>query len=204
MKVILASKSPRRAHLLKQIGLKFEIDPSSFDEKSIRSSDPVILTKLVSEKKCKDVVPRHHDSLIIAADTVVYLNNKIMGKPANQDEARAMLSELSDQTHSVYSGIFVARTNRSADIECSFSLTERTKVTFSPLTNREIEHYIAGGSPFDKAGGYGIQDDSGSIFVKKVIGDYYNVVGFPINAFYQKLKLEMPSIHSYLFFDQKR
>ena len=204
MKVILASKSPRRAHLLKQIGLKFEIDPSSFDEKSIRSSDPVILTKLVSEKKCKDVVPRHPDSLIIAADTVVYLNNKIMGKPANQDEARAMLSELSDQTHSVYSGIFVARTNHSADIECSFSLTERTKVTFSPLTNREIEHYIAGGSPFDKAGGYGIQDDSGSIFVKKVIGDYYNVVGFPINAFYQKLKLEMPSIHSYLFFDQKR
>lgn len=202
LKVILASKSPRRAQLLKQIGLHFEIDPSSFDEKSVRINDPVSLTAEVSKQKCFDVSTRHPNSLIIAADTVVFLNGKIMGKPANQDEARAMLSGLSNDTHSVYSGIFVARTNHSADIESTFSLTERTKVTFSPLTIREIDLYIEGGSPFDKAGSYGIQDDTGSIFVKKIDGDYYNVVGFPINAFYQKLKLEMPTVHNDLFFSK--
>lgn len=201
MKIVLASRSPRRAHLLKQIGLKFIIDPSSFDEKGILLSDPATLARLISEKKGLQVAARHANALIIAADTIVVFNNVIMGKPEDANEARKMLSELSNNTHSVYSGVFVAGTDQNGDINSSFSLTERTKVTFSPLTNREIDHYIAGGSPFDKAGSYGIQDDTGSLFVKKIDGDFYNVVGFPLNAFYQKLKLEMPSVFSQLFLD---
>ncbi len=201
MTIVLASRSPRRAHLLKQIGLKFITDPSSFDEEGVQLTDPDSLVRLISENKGLQVASRHANALIIAADTIVVLNKRIMGKPEDAKEARKMLSDLSNNTHTVYSGVFVALTDQNNNINNSFSISERTKVTFSPLTTHEIDRYIDSGSPFDKAGGYGIQDDTGSLFVKKIDGDFYNVVGFPLNAFYQKLKLEMPSVFRQLFLD---
>lgn len=202
MNVVLASSSPRRAHLLRQIGLNFTIDPSSFDESRVDGTNPAKLVQDIARCKGSDVALRHPESLIISADTIVSLNNTILGKPVNSNDAVFMLSELSGRTHDVFSGVCVALTDQNADIEDSISFYERTNVTFSALTDREIDLYVKTGSPYDKAGGYGIQDDLGSLFVEKIKGDYYNVVGFPLNAFYQKLKTLMPSIHNRLFFEQ--
>ena len=201
MNVILASASPRRAALLKQINLRFTVEASTVDENSPNANSPASLVESLSRKKGRDVAGRQSNSIIIAADTVVYLNNQILGKPANHQEAVQMLQSLSGKTHDVYSGVYVAKTDFSSKIIDDFSFFERTKVTFSALTEREIEMYIKSGSPFDKAGGYGIQDDLGSLFVKKIEGDYYNVVGFPLNGFYQQLKQHMPQVHQQLFFN---
>ncbi len=200
MKIILASASPRRAALLKQVNLYFTIDPSDIDENSGSHQPPEKMVLVLSEKKGRDVSSRHKNSLIIAADTVVSLKGDILGKPENRQQARDMLGRLSDNTHEVFTGVHVSKTNSVPEIVENFTFFERTNVTFSALTEREIDHYIDSGSPFDKAGGYGIQDDLGSLFVKKIEGDYYNVVGFPLNSFYQHLKNKMPRVHQHLFF----
>lgn len=200
MKVVLASSSPRRALLLKQIGLSFTIDPSNVDETVSEQLLPTEIVQVLASRKGMDVATRHDHSLIIASDTIVSLNDQLLGKPSDKSEAREMLSSLSNLTHEVFSGVFVALTSDRGEITQYFSFSERTKVTFSALSESEVDLYIATGSPFDKAGAYGIQDDLGSLFVKKIEGDYYNVVGFPINAFYQQLKAKLPEIHRNLFF----
>lgn len=200
MKVVLASSSPRRALLLKQIGLSFIIDPSNVDETVSEQLSPAEIVQSLSRRKGMDVATRHNHSMIIASDTIVYLNNQVLGKPTNKKEAKKMLSSLSNLTHEVFTGVFVALTSDLGQITQVLSFSERTKVTFSALSGSEIDHYIETGSPFDKAGAYGIQDDLGSLFVKKIEGDFYNVVGFPINAFYEQLKVNLPEIHRNLFF----
>lgn len=200
MKVVLASSSPRRALLLKQIGLSFTIEPSNVDETISEQLPPDEIVKLLAQRKGMDIASRHEHTLIIAADTIVCINKKILGKPSNKIEAGTMLAELSNSTHEVFSGVYVALTSEHGLITQSLSFSERTKVTFSALTALEVDHYIATGSPYDKAGAYGIQDDLGALFVKNIEGDYYNVVGFPLNAFYQHLKAKLPEIHQILFF----
>lgn len=200
MKVVLASSSPRRELLLKQIGLSFIIDPSNVDETVLESIPPGEIVQVLAKRKGVDVAARHNHSLVIAADTLVFANNQILGKPSDKNEAREMLLSLSNLTHEVFSGVFVALTSDHGKITQSFTFSERTKVTFSALSETEVDYYIASGSPFDKAGAYGIQDDLGSLFVKNIDGDYYNVVGFPINAFYQHLKTKLPETHRVLFF----
>ncbi len=200
MKVVLASSSPRRALLFKQIGLSFTIDPSNVDETVSERLPPNEIVQVLALRKGMDVSSRHEHSLIIAADTVVCLDNKILGKPSSKKEAGEMLLSLSNVTHEVFSGVFVGLTSDHGKSSQSFTFSERTNVTFSALSELEVDHYIETGSPFDKAGAYGIQDDLGSLFVKKIEGDYYNVVGFPINAFYQHLKVKLPEIHQQLFF----
>lgn len=200
MNIVLASASPRRATLLHQIGITFKTDPSDAVESFSGSLTPSQIVISLSERKGIDVASRHANSLVIASDTIVSLNNKILGKPADEAEARKMLFLLSDKTHQVYSGVFVAKTDQNKDIVRSFSFYERTNVTFSALTELEVNHYIASGSPFDKAGSYGIQDDLGSLFVKRIDGDYFNVVGFPLHSFYQKLKTEMPEVFHQIFY----
>ncbi len=202
MKVILASASARRATLLKQIGVNFETDPSDIHEEIINNKSYKKIVRHLAKIKGQDVAKRHSHCLIIAADTIVVIDGKILGKPAGTDDARRMLSLLSGRKHEVYSGVYIARLEEKGTIIKDFSFAERTNVTFSPLDESEIDLYIQGGSPFDKAGAYGIQDDSGSLFVKKISGDYYNVVGFPLNSFYQHLKKEMPNIHKTLFHQQ--
>lgn len=200
MKVVLASSSPRRALLLKQIGLSFTIEPSNVDETISEELPPDEIVQILAQRKGIDVAARYEHTLIIAADTIVCLNDRILGKPSDKNEAREMLSALSNLTHEVFSGVYVALTSDLGNICQSFSFSERTKVTFSALTELEVNHYIATGSPYDKAGAYGIQDDLGSLFVKNIEGDYYNVVGFPLNAFYQHTKAKLPEVHQNLFF----
>lgn len=203
MKVVLASSSPRRSHLLRQIGISFIVDPSNIDESASKSIDPEGFVLELAQKKGLDVAPRHKHSLIIASDTIVCLNNKMLGKPVNNEEAKEMLFLLSDSTHEVFSGVFVGLTDDRCEISESFTFYERTKVTFSALTELEVSSYIATGSPFDKAGGYGIQDDRGALFVKEIEGDYYNIVGFPLHSFCQHMKKILPEIYQDLFFSHE-
>jgi septum formation protein len=201
MNIVLASASPRRAQLFKQLNFRFSISPSSADENSVKSSAPPELVQKLAKIKGEDVAKKHPGSFIIAADTIVWFRKKTLGKPNNEPEAKEMLRMLSNQTHEVYTGVFIAVTDARGEIIDDFTFEQRTKVTFSALTDHEINYYISTGSPFDKAGAYGIQDDFGSLFVEKIEGDYYNVVGFPLNKFYQQLKLNMPKIHQKIFFN---
>jgi len=199
MKIILASASPRRAQLLKQINLTFAISPSDIEEVMDETLSPERLVESLAQQKGESVLSDHPDSFIIAADTIVTINGKYLGKPIDENDAEAMLQQLSANTHEVYSGVFLAVTGQTGKAVNSLTFSEETKVTFGALDRSEILKYVATGSPMDKAGSYGIQDDFGAVFVKKIQGDYNNVVGFPLHAFYQQVKHHFPKIFSQLF-----
>lgn len=146
----------------------------------------------LSEMKATAVSRQNPEALIIAADTLVTLNGEVLGQPADSEHAREMLRQLSGQTHEVYTGVTLIKTDREPGITAHDSFSERTKVTFIPLTEEEITAYVQSGSPLDKAGAYGIQDDWGAVFVSGIEGDYYNVVGFPVHRFYQQMKTFAP------------
>jgi septum formation protein len=198
MHVILASSSPRRKKLLEQINLTFEICPSEIEEVVDDSLPPEEVVMDLAKRKGEDVAAGKPDALIIAADTIVFFDGHILGKPAGRNEAFRMLKNLSGQSHAVYTGVYTARTNGN-DIINSFTLFEKTIVTFGTLTDEDIYSYIDKESPYDKAGSYGIQDDLGSLFVKRIEGDYNNVVGFPLYSFYQSLKSTFPEVTKQIF-----
>jgi len=160
---------------------------------------PERLVESLAQQKGESVLSDHPDSFIIAADTIVTINGKYLGKPIDENDAEAMLQQLSANTHEVYSGVFLAVTGQTGKAVNSLTFSEETKVTFGALDRSEILKYVATGSPMDKAGSYGIQDDFGAVFVKKIQGDYNNVVGFPLHAFYQQVKHHFPKIFSQLF-----
>jgi len=190
--IVLASASPRRKKLLEQIGLEFIQSPSDVDESISSGMDPVETVTKLAALKSAEVASRFQNALIIAADTIVVYNEAILGKPADKKEAAEILETLSGKTHLVITGVSLRLTDDSGRITSSHEFNEQTKVTFAALSHEEIEAYIATGSPFDKAGAYGIQDDWGSVFVSSIEGDYYNVVGFPLHTFYQTLKTFAP------------
>lgn len=180
MEIVLASKSPRRKMLLEQLGLDFTIEPSGIDETNVELDNPVNLVKRLSYLKADDVYS-NKDQIVIAADTVVSQDGRILGKPANDDEARIMLSDLSDKTHQVISGITIIN---GREEKTSY---EKTNVTFKKLTSHEIDDYIATGEPLDKAGAYGIQA-KGAVFVKKIEGCFYNVMGLSLYKLVEMMK----------------
>lgn len=184
-KIVLASASPRRHQLLKQISLDFVVKASSFDEDSIYNDFPEQYVMQLAKSKAKEIakLPEFNDYLIIGADTTVYFNNSYLNKPKDEKEAKLMLENLSNNWHQVYSGICLID-NRTEKTLNDFSVTN---VKFRELSNMEIDYYVATGSPMDKAGSYGIQDDFGAIFVEKIEGDYYNVVGLPLVKLYALL-----------------
>jgi septum formation protein len=173
--LILASKSPRRRYLLEQAGLEFSVVPSEFDESSVTLSSPEIYVRCLAESKARDISQKYADSWVIGADTIVLINNTILGKPASGDEARLMLKSLSDRTHQVLTGYCICHKNN----EYFFSETVSTDVRFKKLTQEEIDWYIQSGEPFDKAGAYAIQG-LGTFLVKRINGSYTNVVGLPV------------------------
>ena len=134
------------------------------------------------------------DSLIIGSDTLVVYENEIIEKPANESKAAEYLKRLSNSVHSVFTGVAFVKTDKNGDIIDEYTFNEQTKVTFSALSEQEIQAYIKSGNPLDKAGAYGIQDDLGALFVEKIEGDYYNVVGFPLNRFYREVKNFVPEL----------
>ena len=187
MKFVLASKSPRRKELLKSLGVEFEIIESSADESSISKSVPpkVYVQELAMLKSTSVASEIGGGHLVIGADTVVVADGKIIGKPKDFDEAFSMLSSFSGTSHKVYSGISVT------DSSNGYTATDysETEVFFNKLTDEEIKHYINTYKPFDKAGAYGIQEYA-SVFVEKINGDFFNVVGLPLSKLYKLLKKE--------------
>jgi septum formation protein len=173
--LILASKSPRRRYLLQQAGLKFEVIPSSIDESSITRTEPVEYVRALSLAKANDIAEHYPDSWVIGADTIVIIENVILGKPNGKASARSMLQKLSGHTHQVYTGFTVIHRTRERQI----SHTVCTDVTFKALSNDEIEWYIHSDEPFDKAGAYAIQG-LGTFLVRSINGSYTNVVGLPV------------------------
>jgi len=182
--VILASISPRRALLLQQIGISASVVPSSVEEELISGVQPRELVVRNALNKALDVSPRIESGIIIGADTVVVLNGRILGKPRDQEEAKHMLRMLSGREHTVYTGFALVDRPSNAQI----TDVEETLVAFRKIPEQEIEAYVRSGSPMDKAGGYGIQDDYGAVFVERIEGDFYTVVGFPLAKFYIRLQ----------------
>lgn len=187
--VILASASPRRKELLEQAGISFTIMPSSAEEKPIEDT-PNVIAENLAFTKANDIYQqlkkeKKDNFIVIGADTIVHYNNDILGKPEDEQEAYDMLSMLSDRTHQVYTGVCIIYKGESGKQVEIFS--ERTNVTFYPITSYEIKNYIETGDPLDKAGSYGIQGPF-AIHIREIKGDYNNVVGLPIAKLYQTLK----------------
>ncbi len=187
--IILASSSPRRKNLLNQINLKFTTKPSRFDEPEpdYSSEKPEDYAEGLAYQKALMVSRGKKSTLVIGSDTIVVINDEILNKPQSEEDAVAMLKKLSGKTHRVITAVALILTDSLGEIGSETRFHEVTEVTFSRMTDRDIRDYTATGSPLDKAGAYGIQDDWGSIFVEKINGDYYNVVGFPLNRFYREL-----------------
>jgi septum formation protein len=174
-KLILASQSPRRRNLLKQAGIDFSVIPSSFDENSVKLSSPDVYVRQLAESKAMDISEQYPASWVIGADTIVFIDDTILGKPGSRSEARNMLKRLSGKTHQVLTGYCVC----SQRIDRLFSDAVKTDVCFKNLTEREINWYINSGEPFGKAGAYAIQG-IGAFLVKRIDGSYTNVVGLPV------------------------
>ncbi|MBR4305839.1 MAG: septum formation inhibitor Maf [Ruminiclostridium sp.] len=174
--LILASKSPRRIELLKLGGFNYEIIPALSEEKADASLTPSQIAVNLACQKAREVSANYKNDTVIGADTIVVCDGEIMGKPIDKDDAFRMLSKLSGNIHSVITGVCI----KKGDKESYFY--EETKVQFYPLSQEEINDYIATGEPMDKAGAYGIQE-KGSLLVKKIDGDYFNVVGLPLSRF---------------------
>ena len=181
--LILASGSPRRKQLLEQIGLEFEVCPSQVHENFCLNLSPEAFTEHWAKEKAMDVAKSNPQSLVVAADTIVVLDHKILGKPKNKKDSYRMLKCLSGRTHKVITGMHFSAGKYNIDR----TINEQTQVLFNTLSDSDIYYYIDNYRPFDKAGSYGIQDWF-SVQVKKVDGCYFNVMGLPLAAFYKEYR----------------
>lgn len=181
-RIILASKSPRRKELLSQLGLNFVVETIDTDE-SFPSTMPVSeVANYLAIKKADPFKQRiGKNDLVITADTIVAIENEILGKPASPNEAVEMLQKLSGKTHVVYTGVCISGKHKSK------SFTSATRVQFKVLTSSEIDYYITHYHPYDKAGAYGIQEWIGYIAVESIEGSYFNVMGLPVQHLYEEL-----------------
>lgn len=199
-KWILGSASPRRIELLRLTGQAFTVMTADIEEPVFHPGDPVASSLALAENKHQALLPQcrnmQRDSspadpastFLITADTMVFAENEILNKPADESDAEKMLQTLSGRMHVVVTAVVLSKSNSKGTILKKESFFEQTNVYFHDLSKEEIQAYVASGSPMDKAGAYGIQDDRGAFFVRRIEGDYYNVVGFPLQAFYQVLK----------------
>lgn len=183
-KIILASASPRRRELLAQIGLEFTVIPSQAEE-VITKILPHEIVEELSVQKAADVAAQVGEAIVIGSDTIVWQNGRVMGKPHSQAEAKEMLLGLQGAEHSVFTGVTVI-VKDGEKAECH-TFSKETKVRVYPMTEAEIDRYIATGDPMDKAGAYGIQGQFAA-WVEGIEGDYNSVVGLPVAALWQVLK----------------
>lgn len=180
-KWILASESPRRREILNNLRIKFRVDPSRISEPPRKSGEiPSRYAVRIARLKAKEAAQRHTAGFIIGADTIVVLGNRILLKPKNRDDARAMLKNLSGRWHEVVSGICIL----DCKLQRSYSASKTSRVHFRRLSGAEIEWYLKTGEYRDKAGAYGIQGYA-SLFTDRIEGCYFNVVGLPVTAFEQ-------------------
>jgi septum formation protein len=182
-KIILASASPRRAEILRAVGWPFETLPVNIDEARSENEDPAAYVTRLAREKAKAAAQRSPEKTIVAADTTVALDQHILEKPIDAQDARRMLHLLNNRWHQVLTGIAVIE-GRTAATKVAH---ETTEVKFAAMTDAEIDWYVDTGDPMDKAGGYGIQG-LGSRFIEGVRGDYFNVVGLPLRLLYELMK----------------
>lgn len=182
--VILASSSPRRRQLLAQIGVQFRVISPDADETPLPDESPQQMVQRLSQLKARAVASQQDHGLVLGSDTTVVLNNVVLGKPTDPSDAHRMLRRLSGNTHTVFTGwAIVDAASGKERIGCG-----KADVTFRTLDDDEIAAYVATGSPLDKAGSYGIQDDLGAVFIEQIDGDYYTVVGLPLVQVYCALR----------------
>ncbi len=179
--LILASASPRRQELLKNICKDFLVVVSDCEEIIDNSQAPALIVESLALQKAENVFSQNNHAVVIGCDTVVACDGEILGKPKNSEDAKNMLNLLSDKTHQVLTGVCIM----GEELKGVFSVC--TEVTFKPLSEEEIESYIDTNEPFDKAGAYGIQGFGGA-FVRGIVGDYFSVMGLPINQIYEHLR----------------
>ena len=181
--IILASASPRRKELLEKIGLRFKVEPSDYEEDMHSGLEPHELAQKISLEKAKVVASKHENATIIAADTFVVFGGQILGKPHTEKEARKMLEAISGKSHSVITGFSIIDTGKNK----ALSKSVETKIYVRKLTLAEIDAYVKSKEPLGKAGAYAIQG-LGAVFVEKIEGDYFNVIGLPLSALTEALK----------------
>jgi len=183
-KIILGSRSPRRKYLLEELGIEFEVTPAkSFDETYPKDLDRDEISSHLAKLKSlvfKDYLK--NDTILITADTIVWLKNKVIGKPETFNDAVNILKKLSGNCHQVITGVCITDLNKQV------TFSSKTDVFFKELSLEEIQYYIKKYKPFDKAGAYGIQEWIGYIGIKKIIGSFYNVMGLPIQKLYCELE----------------
>lgn len=179
--LILASGSPRRKELLEKVSIPFTVVVSDVEEKVDPALSPSDIVMSLAEQKAAAVAERFRDSVVLGSDTVVVYGGEILGKPANEEDAKTTLGKLSGKTHQVLTGVAILHQEKK------IVFYEQTDVTFWPLTDEDIEEYVLSGEPMDKAGSYGIQG-LGSLFVKEIRGDYFSVVGLPLSRTARELK----------------
>lgn len=182
-KIILASKSPRRSELMKMAGFTFEVRSKDVPEIHPANTQPEDVPAYLAKLKASALLPElAEDELLVGADTIVILDGKVYEKPVDREDAIRMISELCGHTHKVVTGVYIADKSK----EVVFS--ETTYVTFNALSSDEIAYYVDSYKPYDKAGAYACQEWIGAVAIRKFEGDYFNVVGLPINRVYEELK----------------
>ncbi|MBP1580847.1 MAG: septum formation protein Maf [Oscillospiraceae bacterium] len=181
MKLILASQSPRRMELLKQIHPDFLVEPAQGAEIVPEGATPAETVMALAKAKAQEIAAHHPDDLVIGSDTIVAIDRQILGKPKSQEHCIDMLRQLSGRRHQVYTGVALAH---QGECECFYDVTE---VEFYPLSEEEILWYASLEEPYDKAGGYGIQG-RGGLLIKGIHGDYFNVMGFPVALAARKMQ----------------
>lgn len=180
-KIILASQSPRRKELLSLLNIDYEAIPADIDEEINTNNDLVKEIERLSYQKAFHIYKEHKDALVIGADTIVKINNQVLGKPKTYEQAKQMLQVLSNNTHEVITGVSIISENKTE------TFSSVASVTFYPLTENEIDEYIKTNEPMDKAGAYAIQG-LGAKFIKSIDGDFYTIMGLPIAELYHRLQ----------------
>lgn len=184
MNIILASGSPRRKEILENTNLKFSVITSDIDERIFENEEPIQLVLRLAFEKCMSVAQNNPSDLVIGADTIVVLDNEILGKPKNEEEAFNMLSKLSNREHQVITGMSIVNLENEKKI-VDYAISN---VKFKKLTDQDIKDYISTKECLDKAGSYGIQG-YGALLVEEIKGDYFNIVGLPISKLSDILKI---------------
>lgn len=183
-KLILASKSARRAEILRAVGWPFEAIASNVDETRAPSEDAVIYVERLAREKAQTVAARVSDGLVLGGDTVVVIDDEILGQPRNAEDARRMLQLLSGKWHEVVTGVALVPAGQLSQAQVDHEIT---RVRFAELSDEEMEWYVATGEPMDKAGAYGIQGRAG-LFIEEIEGDYLNIVGLPLRLVYELVR----------------
>lgn len=195
-KLILASASPRRSEILTAVGWAFEKHVADIDETELDGENPADYVQRLAKEKAEAVAVNYENALVLGADTIVVIENRIIGKPKDSDDARRMLKMLSGNWHEVLTGVALVEKSEPAAVENSkFKIQnskftvgiQGTKVKFAEMTDDEIEFLIEKGEPLDKAGAYAVQAQA-ALFIEQIEGDYWNVVGLPVNLVYELLK----------------